>query len=399
MNPFLKIPLKIESLYGEFKNLYPKIYDKNTTQIETKLNILLLSDVVKFALDYVKNSINRLNNYKLKKVLSQILVIQSEWLLKLKLLKASEESALESALYSEDLQVILQAELGIRETDKRLKNTFEFVLLDDCDNLYRMANLYDITEGVSPAELISRNAEISPARPTYLQHRHPEDYINRSSAAKRLNFESTLNCLLMVAVKQSVIDCYTEILPMLPNDLSRKFFQEISLIKVGHLSLYESFLPTTGSVLKNLIYIEYLSAYLFWSCSLFEKNEYLRTLWQTFFDGSVAILRTFTKVLKQKNNLNWFDIIDGGEFATPLILKENISYIRKLKAEKIDYNLLNGEFINNKNLPYNANFYKFQNLRYTKTDDLPSQKVIKSHKLTYGSDYRYEVAPNPIELH
>ncbi len=398
MNPFLKIPLKLESLYDDWKILYPKKYDKFTTETETKLNLLMVTKTSKLAFDYVRNFISKLQNYKLKKVISEILVIENERLLKLKLLRPSEESPLETALYLEDLQVILQTELAIRETDKRLKDTFDFILLDDCDNLYVTANLYDITKGVSPADLISRNAEISPSRPTYLQHRHPEDYISRFHP-KHLTKESILNCLIMIAVKRGVIDCYTESLPSLPNDLSRKFLQEITLIKVGHLCLYESFLPLDGSVLKNLIYLEYLNAYMFWSCGRFEKSEYLRKLFENFFDESVSILRVFTKLLKQKRNLNWFDVINDGEFPPPLRLKENISHIRKLKAEKTDINLLNGEFISSKNLPYNANFYKFQNLRNRNFEDCPSQKVIKSHRLTYGSDYRYEVAPNPIELH
>lgn len=398
MNPFLKIPLKLESLYGNWEILYPKKYDKFTAETETKLNLLMVTKTSKLAFDYVRNFISKLQNYKLKKVISEILVIENERLLKLKLLRPSEESPLETALYLEDLQVILQAELGIRETDKRLKDTFDFILLDDCDNLYVTANLYDITKGVSPADLISRNAEISPSRSTYLQHRHPEDYIKRS-IPKQLTKESILSCLLMIAVKSGVIDCYTESLPNLPNDLSRKFLQEITLIKVGHLCLYESFLPLDGSVLKNLIYLEYLNAYMFWSCGRFEKSEYLRKLFENFFDESVSILRVFTKLLKQKHNQNWFDVINEGEFPPPLRLKENISHIRKLKAEKTNINLLNGEFISSKNLPYNANFYKFQNLRNRNFEDCPSQKVIKSHRLTYGSDYRYEVAPNPIELH
>lgn len=398
MNPFLKIPLKLESLYGSFEDLYPKQYDKYSTQIESKLNILMVTKTVKSAFDYLKNSISKLQNHKLKKALSEILLIENERLLKLKLLRLFDESPLETTLYLEDLQVILQAELAIRETDKRLKDTFDFILLDDCDNLYVTANLYDITKGVSPADLISRNAEISPSRATYLQHRHPNDYIRRS-IPKQLVKESILNCLIMITVKRGVIDCYTESLPSLPNDLSRKFLQEITLIKTGHLCLYESFLQQNGSILKNLIYIEYLNAYLFWSCSLFEKSEYIRKLFENFFDESVSILRVFTKLLRQKHNLNWFDVINYGEFPPPLRLKENILHIRKLKAEKTDINLLNGEFISSKNLPYNANFYKFQNLRNRNFEDCPSQKVIQSHRLTYGSDYRYEVAPNPIELH
>ncbi len=394
MNPFLKIPTT-KSLFESLQNLYPVCYDKENTSIETKLNVILLSSTVKYTFDYLKN-LSYFQNLKLNKFITKMLFIENQRLTKLKLLKPLNESALESILYLEDLQVIALGCLSIRETDKNLKDTFDFLLLDDCDNFYRLANLYHLTEATSPADLISFNAEITPSKPTYLQHRAPEDYVKRIK--NKLSTESILNLLIALSVKNNAITAYTETAALTYNELSGKFLQELTLIKVGHLGLLKNYILYGKKVFVNLFYLEYLNAYLFWSCAIFEKNPSIRTIFKNYFEESVSLLRSVCGILKQEYDLNWFDIINDGEFPPPMLLKENITYIRKLKAEKSELNLFYGEFIKNKNLPYNANFYEFQNIRYKNKDECPSEKVITAHLLAHGKDFRYEVAPNPLEL-
>ena len=54
-----------------------------------------------------------------------------------------------------------------------LKQALDFALLEDFDHLYRYANLYDLIDGGDAAELTGRLTEITPGRPTILEHRHP----------------------------------------------------------------------------------------------------------------------------------------------------------------------------------------------------------------------------------
>ena len=58
----------------------------------------------------------------------------------------------------------------------------------DFDHLYRYANLYDLLDGKDAAELTEHLTEITPGRPTIVEHRHP---VRRRCAATTTRTPST----------------------------------------------------------------------------------------------------------------------------------------------------------------------------------------------------------------
>ena len=48
-------------------------------------------------------------------------------------------------------------------------------------------------------------------------------------------------------------------------------------------------------------------------------------------------------------------------------------------------------------LPHDADFFKYQNEVICDVCEVPSHKTINRYINRYGIDYRFEVAPNPIE--
>ena len=97
-------------------------------------------------------------------------------------LAPKDQSVLETTLGYEQVAVDLTAWLAQNEPDKYVKETYDFGLLEDFDHLYRYANLLDMEEGVHAERLVGGYTEITPARPTISEHRHPNDdvrlYIN-----------------------------------------------------------------------------------------------------------------------------------------------------------------------------------------------------------------------------
>ena len=56
-----------------------------------------------------------------------------------------------------------------------LKQALDFALLEDFDHLYRYANLYELHRRRGRRRAHRHLTEITPGRPTILEHRHPID--------------------------------------------------------------------------------------------------------------------------------------------------------------------------------------------------------------------------------
>ena len=58
--------------------------------------------------------------------------------------------------------------------------------------------------------------------------------------------------------------------------------------------------------------------------------------------------------------------------------------------------LLN-DYVKVNELPSDANFFQFQKIVNPTVEIVPSHLVIDKHIRSFGKDYRFEVAPNPVK--
>ena len=142
---------------------------------------------------------------------------------------------------------------------------------------------------------------------------------------------------------------------------------------------------------------EYNECYLYWSCYVTETNPYVKSIWEEHLEMEIAHLHKACELLEKYENKNWQEVIPDGNFPDPISLHENIEYVRGVLENTVQFTGSFEEYVNINELPKDANFFKFQNIVNPTSEIVPSHNVIESHIRSFGKDYRFEVAPNPIE--
>ena len=117
MNPFNEKPRAIEKDFQNWKQMYPKSYDKRAIDPYTKTRIILMNGT-EFEANWFSHQFQRhVCDNDLRRELALTREVEKQQQLKISLLKPITESALEHTIGYEQLAVDLTAELAKREPD------------------------------------------------------------------------------------------------------------------------------------------------------------------------------------------------------------------------------------------------------------------------------------------
>ncbi|MBE7090642.1 MAG: hypothetical protein E7363_01850 [Clostridiales bacterium] len=396
MNPFLEKPKMNADRFQNWKQLYPKPYDKRNVDPYTKTRIILMNGT-EFEANWFSHQFARhVTNNDLRRDLALTRNNEKQQQLKISLLKPENESILEHTIGYEQLAVDLTAELSKRELDCYVKTALDFALLEDFDHLYRYANLLEAQQGIAAEWLVGRYTEIMPGRPTISHHRYPMDNVKRGISAKESDTQTVLATMIITAAEQQTMNYYMNVTNFATGDMGRRLYQEIAMVEEEHVTQYESLMDSSATWLEMLLWHEYCECYLYWSCYMTETDEYIKRLWEENFEIELSHLHTAAKLLKKYENKDWCEVIKNPEFPSPLSLHENVEYVRKILGDTVQYTGCREEYRRVADLEDNADFFTYQRTVNPEVDIVPSHMVIEGFIRRRGADYRYQVAPNPV---
>lgn len=396
MNPFKEKPMPLEKAFQNWKELYPKSYDKREVDPYTKTRIILMNGT-EFEANWFSHQLARhTDNNDLRREIALTREIEKQQQLKISLLKPINETPLEHTISYEQLAVDLTAELAKRELDCNVKTALDFALLEDFDHLYRYANLLEMDQGIAAEWLVGRYTEIMPGRPTIAHHRYPMDNVKRSIDAKNSETQTVLSTMIITAAEQQTMNYYMNITNFACNDLARRLYQEIALVEEEHVTQYESLMDPNATWLEMLLWHEYCECYLYWSCYKTETDPCVKALWETNLAFEIAHLHKAAELLKKYEKKDWQEVIKDPEFPEPLSLHENIDYVRKILGETVQYTSNRENYVRVKSLPEDADFFRFQAITNSTPQIVPSHNVIESFICRRGADYRFQCSPSPV---
>ncbi|MBE7082501.1 MAG: hypothetical protein E7378_02330 [Clostridiales bacterium] len=396
MNPFTENSISLLSSFQNWKQLYPKPYNKYEVDPYTKARIILMNGTEFEANWFSHNFARHTTNDDLRRELAITRSIEKQQQIKISLLKPENESILEHTISYEQLAVDLTAELAKRESDCYVKKALDFALLEDFDHLYRYSNLLELEQKMHAEKLVGKYTEIMPGRPTISHHRFNKDNVKRNIDSKCADKQTVLNTMIITAAEQQTMNYYMNVTNLANSDLSRKLYMEIAQVEEEHVTQYESLMDSGATWLEMLLWHEYNECYLYWSCFVTETNPYVKALWEEHLDMEIAHLKKACELLEKYENKNWQEVIPDGEFPAPISLHENIEYVRDVLGTTVQFTALLDDYVNINELPSDANFFQYQNIINPTIEIVPSHIVIDTHIRKYGKDYRFEVAPNPI---
>ena len=396
MNPFAEKPISLSNAFENWRQIYPKPYNKSTVDPYTKTRIILMNGT-EFEANWFSHQFARhVSDNELRRSLAFTRAIEKRQQLKISLLKPCNESALEHTISYEQLAVDLTAELARREGDCYVKKALDFALLEDFDHLYRYGNLLEMEQGIAAERLVGRYTEVTPARPTIAHHRFPKDNVRRAINAKASAKETVLATMIITAAEQQTMNYYMNITNLATNDLARRLYQEIALVEEEHVTHYEALMDPNATWGEMLLWHEYCECYLYWSCYMTETDRAIKALWEENLALEIAQLHDAAELLKKYEGKEACEVIPDGEFPKPLSLHENIEYVRDILENTVQFTSVCEDYEKVDDLPADADFFRFQGMINPMTGIVPSHNVIETHERRYGKDYRFEIAPNPV---
>ena len=397
MNPFSEKPIALTKAFENWKQLYPRPYNKFEVDPYTKTRVILMNGT-EFEANWFSHQFSRhVSDNDLRRELALTRDIEKQQQLKVSLLKPCDESILEHTIAYEQLAVDLTAELAKREYDCYVKKALDFALLEDFDHLYRYADLLNMTQGVKAERLVGGYTEIMPGRPTVSHHRFPIDNVRRCINSKTSDKRTVLAAMIITAAEQQTMNYYMNVTNLAPNDMSRRLYQEIALVEEEHVTQYEDLMDADATWLEMLLWHEYTECYLYWSCFMTETDKYIKDLWEENLAIEIAHLHKAEELLKKYENKDRYEVIPDGDFPAPLSLHENIGYVRDILKNTVQYTSVLEDYEKIEELPADADFFRFQKIINPAADIVPSHNVIDAHIRRFGKDYRFETAPNPVK--
>lgn len=397
MNPFEEKPMNIDDCIDDWCSLYPIPYNKYEVDPYTKTRIILMNGT-EFEANWFSHQFSRnCNNNDLRREIALTRRIEKQQQLKIAHLKPIDENILETTISYEQLAVDLTARLALDEPDQNVKCALDFALLEDFDHLYRYSDLLDMEYGILPEKLVGCYTEIMPGRPTISHHRHPFDEIKYPINNETADPITKLHANIITAAEQQTMNYYMNIGQYYTSEIGRRLYQEIALVEEQHVSQYGSLIDPNQTWLENLLNHEYTECYLYYSCFCDEKDPYVKSIWEKFFNEEVCHLHRAAHLLEKYEGKHWQQIIPDGKFPKLLTLGPNIEYVRDVLKNTVNFTAMHESYIPVCEKPGNFDFIKYQSIVNNNVQTVPSHIVIDKYISKHGCDYRFEVAPNPIE--
>lgn len=398
-NPFEEQPVSLEKCFMDWQTLASKPYDKETTNPYTKTRIILMNGTEFEAQWFSRNFSRHCTNNDLRRELALVRRIEQQQQKRISCLKPRNESILEHTISYEQLAVDLTAVMAKCEPDCNVKNALDFALLEDFDHLYRYSDLLNMEYGIYPEKLVGKYTEITPARPTISEHRYPTDSIfkciNNSNAA----LITKLHVNIITAAEQQTMNYYMNVAPLYTkSDIGRRLYQEIGMIEEEHVSQYESLKDTKATWLEDLLMHEYTECYLYYSCMMTECDNYIKKIWEECLLQEIAHLHKAKDLLYKYEGKEWQQVIPNGEFPELLKLTPNIEYVRNVIKTTTGNTQKKESIVPLHTLPRNDKFYMYQSIVNNDIHSVASHCTIEEYIKRFGHDYRFEVAPNPLDV-
>ncbi len=335
INPFNQQSNYTSHYYFNWKQLSPHPYNKRDVSPQTRLNILLAS--------IMEGQISQLNSYyasncKDNDVRRQLALFRrTEWQQSLltSSLKPIGEELLEHSLAVEQLQIMLALFASKNESNNYVKQAIDFNCIEDCDHLYRLANLFKLN-GMDAERVIGRDIDIMPYRPTIAQHRYPIDDVKRYCNYKHSDTATVLNISMLSAINNYAKNLYSHATLHHGDTLGRRLFQELSLVEEQHATLISSLIDPKLTELEWLVLSQYAECYMYYSLCLIEQDSYIHDIWQEMYDIELFHLATASKLLEQHQSTVWQQLVPEGDFPNTIEWKEDNDTLRTNLTENVN---------------------------------------------------------------
>ena len=287
----------------------------------------------------------------------------------------AEEQALDYALLS--LEAV--SALAQRMEPGPVRQVLDFLLPEYLDALYRVANLLAL-RGTDPLSLTGGYSEIMPGRPLYTCRRSPVDGVE--SALEGLSLWEEMALSILLSLEEEKTRFFQRAAAQESESLGRGLFLEMCLLSDQYAVEFASLLPHRSGMAR-LALNRYAACFLYASLAEAGGPSELVTFAEQAEKNAIAQFQSLLQFIPEQ----------GGVFPEPpalppLVFGRSKTYVRDI-LEKWG----RGEQWNSES----AGSVRYQKAVCPDPAQACSCQIIDEMIRRTGTDYRFEIAPHPIE--
>lgn len=411
-NPLAEKGIPVEKQFRSWSDLNVTPFDKNEVDPYTRCRVIVMNGIEVEGIFHSHQFARHCPDMEVRRKLALTRRAEAMQQKAVNWLLPGDPSPLETTIAYEQVAVDLTAFLARSEPDPYVKQCLDFGLLEDFDHLYRYANLLDLTDSKRAEKLtdqlnslvsgnLAKNVvkgltEITPGRPTLLEHRHPFDDVRTPTNSKTGNPLTSLHVLTITAAEQQTMNFYMNAGNMPENPLARALYQEIALIEEQHVTHYESLLDPNMSWFEGEVLHQYNECYMYYSFMSQEPDRRIRQLWELHLDMEIGQLQAACEMMRQYENREPAEFLPK-ELPDPVLFEPNKEYVRHILETQINLTANGSEFVPVSELPGDHRYFTYQQA-VNGSGFVPSEEVIRESVREHNRDYRLETeGPNPVD--
>ena len=395
MNPLEETGIAVEDQLRNWSELNVEPYDKRAVEPYTRTRVILMNGIEVESIMFSHQFARHTDNVEIKRALALSRRVESQQQKVVNGLNPGDQSPLETTIGYEQVAVDLTAWLARHEPDPMIKKALDFALLEDFDHLYRYANLYELLDGKNAADLTGHLTEITPGRPTVLEHRHPFDDVRGHYGTHTVDPLTRLHVMTIVAGEQQTMNFYNNHGSDWIEPIARGLYAEIALIEEQHVTHYESLLDPLDSWLKQLVFHEYCEVYLYWSMFSQETDRRIKAVWELHLAMEIGQLQAAVDLLRRYEGVEPAEILPPALPDTPVRFEPNKEYVRDVLATQFDLRTDGLIYVPLGDLPRGHRYFQYQDT--VNEGGAPSEQVIDANRAAHGREYRDETeGDNPV---
>jgi hypothetical protein len=389
MNPLEQKGIAPEEQLRNWSELNVEPFDKLGVHPYTRTRVILMNGIevesIMFSHQFARNT----DNLEVLQALALSRRVDAQQQKVINGLNPGDQTPLETTIGYEQVAVDLTAWLARHEPDPMLKQALDFALLEDFDHLYRYANLYDLLDGKDASELTQSLTEITPGRPTAIEHRHPHDDLRGHFETHTVDPLSRMHVMTIIAGEQQTMNFYMNHGSDFMEPIARGLYAEIALIEEQHVTHYESLLDPLDSWLKQLVFHKYNEIYLYWSMLQNEQDTRIAAIWELHLNMEIGQLQAVCDLLRRYEGIEPEELLPPALPDTPVTFEPNKEYVREILATQIDLRADGVEYVNKGE---DARSQAYRDL--VNAGGAPSELVIEQNRAANGRDKRDETEGN-----
>jgi hypothetical protein len=395
MNPLEEKGIALEDQFRSWSELNVTPYDKLDVHPYTRTRVILMNGIEVESIMFSHQFARHTDNLEIKQALALARRADAQQQKVVNGLNPGDQTPLETTIGYEQVAVDLTSWLARHEPDPMLKQALDFALLEDFDHLYRYANLYELLNGRNAAELTGQLTEITPGRPTILEHRHPHDDVRGHFETHTVDPLSRMHVMTIVAAEQQTMNFYMNHGTDWVEPIARGLYAEIALIEEQHVTHYESLLDPLDSWLKQLVFHEYNEAYMYWSVLQNEEERRIKSIWELHLDMEIGQLQAACELLRKYEGIEPEEILPPSMPDTPVTFEPNKDYVREILATQVDLRADGVDYVPDSSLSADHRSRRYREV--VNAGGAPSEMVIDENRAAQGREFRDETdGPHPV---